>query len=264
MDLATMFGMVVAFGLVTVAIGMGGSFTIFYDVPSLLIVIGGTLGAGFISYPMRTMLGALKIAINAFVQRPQDLQDVIGTLTRLAMIARRDGILALEKTMDEAAIDEFIKKGVQLTVDGQETKAIRTILGTEINSTQERHRQGADLFVQLGTFAPALGLIGTLIGLVQMLQHLSDPSVIGPAMSVALLTTFYGAIMANLLFNPIAGKLRARAEEEYLFKELVLEGIIAITVGDNPRMVEQKLQAFLAPRLRVSSFRSETKKSVEP
>ncbi len=167
----------------------------------------------------------------------------------MAGIARREGILALEANTNEMK-DEFMKKGMMLSVDGLEPSAIKDILDTEIVAIQERHKLGAEIFTSLGTFAPALGMIGTLIGLVQMLRTMEDPSTIGPAMAVALLTTFYGAVMANILFLPIAGKLKNRSGEEVLIKELMTEGIISIAKGENPRVIEQKLNAYLPPQLR--------------
>jgi chemotaxis protein MotA len=142
-----------------------------------------------------------------------------------------------------------------MAVDGLEPQSIREILETEIEFIRTRHRLGVDIFASMGAFAPAMGLIGTLIGLVQMLRSMEDPSSIGPAMALALITTFYGALMANLLFLPISGKLRTRSEEELFVKELMLEGVMAVTKGDNPRIVEQKLHAFLSPRLRKSSYK---------
>jgi len=148
-----------------------------------------------------------------------------------------------------------MRKGLQLSIDGLEPNAINEILNTEIISIQDRHRLGSDIFTTLGTFAPALGMIGTLIGLVQMLQTMEDPSSIGPAMAVALLTTFYGSLLANVVCLPIAGKLRNRSNQEVVAKELMAEGIKSIAKGDNPRLLEQKLNAFLPPQLRETSFK---------
>jgi chemotaxis protein MotA len=167
--------------------------------------------------------------------------------------ARRDGILALEAAIAEVD-DPFLTRGIQLAVDGQEPEAIEGILQTEIDKVRSRHKKGVDIMTTMGTFAPALGLIGTLIGLVGMLQNMSDPSSIGPQMAIALLTTFYGAMLANLVFNPLASKLRGRSEDEIEVKELGLQGILSIAAGDNPRVVEQRLHAFLRPKNRQSQF----------
>ena len=252
MDIATVLGVVSAFGLVIIAMLLGGSLIIFIDVTSLLIVVGGTIGAGLIAYPMGHMTGAAKIAQKAFLHTPTDSAELIKQMVDFSSKARREGILALEKEV-ESVKDEFMVQAIQLAVDGQESEAIENLLSNEIAFLKQRHKVGAEIFTTLGAFAPALGLIGTLIGLVQMLQSMDDPSAIGPAMAVALLTTFYGAVLANLVFNPIAEKLKNRSSEEVLVKELILEGILAISIGDNPRLVEQKLKTFLAPNMRAES-----------
>lgn len=253
MDKATIIGIMAAFGLVIASIMMGGSAGAFFDVPSVLIVFGGTIGAGLICMPLKQITGAAKVAGNAFFERSKDPKNLVSNLVDFAGKARKEGILALESAAKEQD-DKFFQKALQLAVDGQSLDAIDDILTIEIEQIQQRHTIGAETFTTLGTFAPALGLIGTLIGLVQMLQSMDDPSSIGPAMAVALLTTFYGAILANLVFNPIAGKLKTRSKEEKLYKELILTGILSISAGDNPRIVEQKLLSFLAPRVRTSQF----------
>ncbi|MEW6669171.1 MAG: MotA/TolQ/ExbB proton channel family protein [Thermodesulfobacteriota bacterium] len=254
MDFATIVGIVCAFALVCSAIMLGGDIGLFFDVPSMMIVLGGTMGATLISYPLPDMLKVFKVVKNAFFHRAVTVQGMIAKFVTLAGIARREGILALESSMEEMR-DEFLKKGLQLSVDGLEPSSIREILGTEIVSIQERHKLGSEIFTTLGTFAPALGMIGTLIGLVQMLKTMDDPSTIGPSMAVALLTTFYGSILANLFCLPVAGKLRTRSNQEVLMKELMTEGILSIAKGDNPRIIEQKLNAYLPLQLRESAFR---------
>jgi len=253
MDIATLVGIVLSFALVLSAILMGGSLSIFINVPSMMIVIGGTIGATMINYPLPDILKVVNVVKKAFFMKNMKANELIAQFVELAGIARREGILALETKIGEMD-DEFMKKGMQLSVDGLEPAAIKEILETEIEAIQDRHKLGAEIFTTLGTFAPALGMIGTLIGLVQMLQTMSDPSTIGPAMAVALLTTFYGAVMANILFLPIAGKLKNRSSEEVMMKDLMTEGIISIAKGENPRVIEQKLNAYLPPQLRQSSF----------
>ncbi len=253
MDIATLVGIVLSFALVLSAIMMGGSLSIFINIPSVMIVVGGTLGATMINYPLPDILKVTKVVKNAFFMKKMTANELIATFVNLAGIARREGILALESKLNEME-DEFMKKGMQLSVDGLEPAAIKEILETEIDAIQDRHKLGAEIFTTMGTFAPALGMIGTLIGLVQMLQTMSDPSTIGPAMAVALLTTFYGAVMANILFLPIAGKLKNRSSEEVMIKELMTEGVISIAKGENPRVIEQKLNAYLPPNMRESSF----------
>jgi chemotaxis protein MotA len=253
MDIATVVGIVVSFALVLSAIVMGGSITLFINIPSMMIVIGGTLGATMINYPLPDILKVIKVVRNAFFHKQHTVKDTINQFVSLAGTARREGILALEASINEMN-DEFMQKGRQLSVDGLEPTSIREILDTEIVAIQDRHKLGADIFTTLGTFAPALGMIDTLIGLVQMLQTMEDPSTIGPAMAVALLTTFYGALMANVLCLPIAGKLKNRSKAEVMMKDLMAEGIMSIAKGDNPRLLEQKLNAFLPPQMRESSF----------
>ncbi len=253
MDIATLVGIISAFSLVITAITMGGSITLFINIPSMMIVVGGTLGATMINYPLPDILKVFKVVKNAFFHEKYTAKDLIASFVSLAGTARREGILALESAIGEIN-DDFMKKGLQLSVDGLEPTSIREILNTEIDSIRDRHGLGAEIFTTLGTFAPALGMIGTLIGLVQMLQTMNDPSTIGPAMAVALLTTFYGALIANVLCLPIAGKLKNRSNDEVMVKDLMTEGIVSIAKGDNPRILEQKLNAYLPPQLRETSF----------
>jgi chemotaxis protein MotA len=254
MDLATILGIFSAFGLVIVSIAMGGGLILFVNVPSLMIVIGGTIGATMINYPLKDVLGSIGVVKNAFFAGAiPAVEAVIKQFVNLGSKARREGILALESDVKEIK-DEFLKKGLQMAVDGLEPQSIQEILDTEVSYQRERHQLGAEVFSTMGSFAPAMGMIGTLIGLVQMLQTMDNPSTIGPAMAVALLTTFYGSIMANLVCMPIAGKLRSRSKEEALTKEMVIEGVLSLTRGENPRILEQKMLAFIAPKLRKSNF----------
>lgn len=253
MDLATVLGILSAFGLIVGSIASGSGLAAFINVPSVMIVIGGTVGATLIAFPMGEVFGVLGVIKNAFFCKLHNSTSVITQLVEFSSKARRDGILALESAVADLD-DHFMSRGIQLAVDGQEPDAIENILQTEIDKVRGRHKKGVDIMQTMGTFAPALGLIGTLIGLVGMLQNMSDPSSIGPQMAVALLTTFYGAILANIIFNPLAAKLRGRSEEEIELKELTLQGILAIAAGDNPRVVEQRLHAFLRPANRQSQF----------
>jgi chemotaxis protein MotA len=252
MDIATVLGIVSSFGLVVSAILMGGGLILFVDVPSLLIVVGGTLGVTMINYPLREVLGVVKVVKNVFFSEAASTATIIKQFADFSNKARREGILALESELEKVN-EEFLKKGIQLSIDGLEPNAIREILETEISNVQDRHKLGAEVFTTMGTYSPALGMVGTLIGLVQMLQSMSDPSSIGPAMAVALLTTFYGAIIANIICLPMAGKLKTRSTQEVLVKEMMIEGVICLSNGENPRIVEQKLMAFLAPAQRQTS-----------
>ncbi len=253
MDIATFCGIFSAFGLVILAIYLGGGLNLFFNFPSFLIVLGGTVGATLINYPFKDVVGAFSVLKHVFLSKKQSTGTIIKMFIEYAQKARREGILALE--YDVAAIeDPFFKKGVQLSIDGLEPDDIQEILLTEITFLKERHQLGAEIFSTMGAFSPALGMIGTLIGLVQMLQSMNDPSRIGPAMAVALLTTFYGSILANLVFLPVAGKLRTRSREEAQKCEMMMTGVIALSNGDNPRILEQKMMVYLPPKMRISNF----------
>ena len=252
MDIATVLGLISALGLVSVAILSGGDFGLFINIPSVLIVGGGTIGATLVNYSFKEVLGSISVGMKAFFGKVPSAPSMIPKFLELSSMARKDGLLALEGAMGNLS-DPFFSKGLQLVVDGLEPAAIEDVLQAEIDSLRDRHRLGAEVFSTMGTFAPALGLIGTLIGLVQMLANMSDPSNIGPAMAVALLTTFYGALLANLIFLPIAGKLRLRSSEEVQVREITTEGILCICNGVNPRILEQRLYAFLPPKLRAEA-----------
>ena len=252
MDIATVLGVFSAFGLVFLAIFMGGGIQLFINIQALMIVVGGTLGATMINYPLNEVFGVFSVVKKALFTKNIVSNDLIKIFMNFAHKSRKEGILALESELKQVK-DNFLIKGVQLSIDGLEPNEIRDILDTELDFIKSRHQLGAEIFTTMGAFAPALGMIGTLIGLVQMLQSMEDPSTIGPAMAVALLTTFYGSIMANIVCMPIAGKLRTRSREEALTKEITIQGIMSLSSGDNPRILEQKLQAFIPPNERRSS-----------
>lgn len=257
MDLATLIGIVSAFALVIASIMMGSGLGLFIDVPSVMIVMGGTLGATMIHYPLKDVLGVFRVVKNVFLSKVWSMQELIDRFVEFSKKSRRDGLLALERDL-WGLNDNFLARGLQLAVDGMEPDSIREILETEIDCQQERHRLGAEILSTMATFFPAMGMIGTLIGLIQMLKTMEDPGTIGPAMALALVTTFYGALGANLICLPMAGKLRKRSQEETMIKEMVIAGIVAIVNGENPRIVEQKLHAFLPPHLRESRFQEGT------
>ncbi len=249
MDIATILGVISAFGLMCIAISMGGGIQLFINIPALMIVVGGTLGATMINYPVKDVLGVFKVVKKALFAKKISVTELIKRFVTFAKKSRKEGILTLEDDIKDVS-DEFLRKGVQLAIDGLEPQEIGEILETEIDFVRSRHQLGAEIFTTMGTFSPALGMIGTLIGLVQMLQTMDDASKIGPAMAVALLTTFYGSIMANIVCLPIAGKLRTRSKEEVLTNEMAIQGIASLSNGDNPRILEQKLQAFIPPNQR--------------
>jgi len=255
MDIATFLGMICSFAFIIIAMTMGqyGSwferFAIFIDIPSIFIVFGGTIGAALTSTPI-TVVGNLGQTMkNAFLSKNNDTEIVIDQFMDYANRARREGILALESAIRDIPGD-YLKKGLQLTVDGLEPEVIESIMNAEIENMETRHQSGIGVIDALATFAPALGMIGTVIGLVRMLKTLDDPSTIGPAMAIALITTFYGAILANLVFIPLANKLRTRSAEEVQLMEMQLEGILSIARGENPRLIQEKLSAYLPPKQR--------------
>ncbi len=207
------------------------------------------MGATLLNYPLSEVLGVFGVVKNVLIQRSTEASRLIQIIVDIAKQARRKGILSCESAIKEID-DPFLANGLQLAIDGMETSSIEEIMRTEIQFLEERHKLGAEIFDTMGTFAPAVGMLGTIIGLVQMLMQMQDPSQIGAPMAVALLTTFYGTLLANLLFLPISGKLRTRSKQEILEKQMVVEGIVAIQSGDNYRIVEEKLKAFLSPKYR--------------
>lgn len=249
MDIATLIGILVSFGLVIISIMIGGEGTWFINAPSVMIVFGGTMGATLLAYPLADVLSVFKVAKHVFMHKSHSVSELIPMIAGFAKKARQEGILSFESQLADIE-DPFLVQGIQMAIDGMETSAIEDVMTTEIYYLEERHRLGADIFSTMGAFAPAVGMLGTIIGLVQMLMQMEDPSQIGAPMAVALLTTFYGTILANLLFLPVAGKLKTRSKQEILLKQMMLQGVVSIQSGDNHRVVEQKLKAFIAPRAR--------------
>ncbi len=253
MDLATIIGLVMTLSLLFGAMAMGVGIGPYLDVPSMLIVFGGTTGTLLIGFKMEQIKGLgsyFKIAINP---PKEDFLELIRKMVQYSTKARRDGILALENDANNES-NEFLKKGLSMAVDGSEPDTIRDLLEIDMDQTASRHKTNASIFDQMGGFAGSMGMIGTLIGLVAMLLNMADPSAIGPAMAVALLTTLYGAMIGNIIGAPIANLLGIRDGDEMLAKTLILEGIMAIQSGDNPRTLEAKLLSFLPPKERESQF----------
>ncbi len=246
MDLATLLGITLGAGLLLGSIILGGEVNLFWNPSGLMIVLGGTIAALFVNFPLKNVLGVLPLVRVAFTQGSRSPKAVIDTLVDFAESSRREGLLALEDKAQELD-EEFLQKGIQLVVDGTEPELVRSILEIELAFLEQRHKTGQKVFEQMGAIAPAFGMIGTLIGLIQMLQELDDPDQVGSGMAVALLTTLYGAVAANLVFLPIAGKLAVKSDEEIVIREIMIEGILSIQAGENPRIVEEKLKAFLAP-----------------
>ncbi|MCK5569839.1 MAG: MotA/TolQ/ExbB proton channel family protein, partial [Spirochaetes bacterium] len=252
MDIATLGGLgigafFVILGIV-IAGGMGGLFS-FINIPSVLITVGGSFGAIMVANSISRVFSLMKIMMNAIKTKPMETGRIISMIVTFSEKARREGLLALEDDLDELE-DEFLRKGIQLVVDGTDPEIIRNIMETELNNMISRHQDGIKIFEDWGAFAPAFGMIGTLIGLILMLSNIEDKSAIGPGMSTALITTLYGAFLANLVFLPIAAKLTYVDKQEVLLREIMIEGTLSIQSGDNPRIVKEKLVSFLTPEMR--------------
>ncbi|NLM03875.1 MAG: flagellar motor protein [Clostridiales bacterium] len=249
MDIATILGIISGIVFVTWGILLDGDLASFVDMPSVMIVFGGTIAATLVAYPLSKVIEAFKIASHAFTSHDTEPEEIIDTIIGLANTARKEGLLALEEAADEIE-EDFLKKGVMLIVDGTDPELVRNMLETELSFIEERHSEGQGIFEAMGAYSPAYGMIGTLIGLINMLKRLDDPSAIGPSMAVALVTTFYGSMLANLVFLPLANKLKLRSREEILRKEIMVEGLLSIQAGENPRIIEEKIKAFLPPKQR--------------
>jgi chemotaxis protein MotA len=249
MDLATIVGMIGAIGFIVMAMVQGGDIGMFINVPSILIVFCGSLFVVLSQFSLGQFLGAGKIAAKAFMFKIEAPEELIHKVVEMADAARKGGFLALE----EAQIDNpFMQKGVDMLVDGHDVEVVRETLSKDISMTTQRHEFGATIFKALGDIAPAMGMIGTLIGLVAMLSNMDDPKSIGPAMAVALLTTLYGAFLANIICLPISAKLNVRSHEEKVNQSLVLDGILGIADGQNPRVIDGILKSYLAESKRAT------------
>ena len=246
MDLATLLGAAAGLVLVLLAIVRNGSLLSFIDPVALAITLGGTLAATLIHYPFHRVKAALAALRTVLRPGANASADLVRTMVEYAAQARLEGLLVLEGEAERAE-DPFLRKGLQLVVDGVDPVDVRAILENELTSMEQRHKQVAGVFDTMAQLAPAFGLVGTLISLVQVMQRMDDPGSMGAAMAVALLATFYGVLLANLLFQPVAGKLKVRSREEVQRRELVLEGLLALQAGDTPGLLEEKLNSFLAP-----------------
>ncbi|MCL2840808.1 MAG: motility protein A [Defluviitaleaceae bacterium] len=256
MELGSLIGLIVGAILIIVSILILGEWAPsalgeFVDAPSILIVVGGSIAAGMISVKMKNFVSSLK-AFGKILKPPVlNPAGAIDTIVQLANTARKEGVLALEESAANME-DQFLKKGIMLIVDGTDPELVKGIMETELNYTEERHGAIAVFYENLAAYAPAWGMMGTMIGLVLMLGQLEDPDALGPMMAVALITTFYGAIVANYICNPAASKLKDISKEEILFKTVMVEGMLSIQAGENPRIIEEKLKSFLAPAMRSS------------
>ena len=250
MDFATIIGLVVGLGLMIFGIVTGddgfAALTNFLHGQSALITFGGAFGATLVSNSLADFLNGIKGIKMALRQTKNDQTEVIKKIIELSNVARKEGLLALEDAASDLD-DAFMKKGIFLIVDGTEPDLVRAILETELTCIEDRHKKVSSFWETVAAMGPAWGMIGTLIGLINMLKHLEDVSTVGPNMSTALITTFYGSLLANWLALPIASKLKANNAEEITMKEVVIEGLLSIQAGENPRVIEEKLKSFLAP-----------------
>ncbi|OXY80895.1 flagellar motor protein PomA [Oceanimonas doudoroffii] len=247
MDLATLIGLIGGFAFVAMAMILGGSITMYVDVPSIFIVFAGSLFVVMMKFNLGQFLGAAKVAAKAFMFKLEKPEELIERVVDLADAARKGGFLALE----EAQItNPFLQKAVNMLVDGHDQGVVKAALEKDIDLNAERQEQGAKIFRALGDVAPAMGMIGTLIGLVAMLANMDDPKAIGPAMAIALLTTLYGAMLANMVALPIADKLDLRSEEERLNRTLIMDAVLGIQDGQNPRVLQGLLENYLAENKR--------------
>jgi chemotaxis protein MotA len=246
-DIATLVGLLGGFGIIIGAIASGGDVLLFVNVPSLLIVIGGTFMVTLMQVSLGDFLGSFAIGMKAFFYKVDDPKALIEEAVQLADVARKNGLLALE---GQEISNDFMKRGIGLCVDGHDPALVQKMLVRDIDLTIGRHEVGQRMFRNMATMAPAMGMIGTLVGLVQMLANMSDPASIGPAMAVALLTTLYGAVIANAFAQPLADKLARATELEKINKHLIIETISGIQEGMNPKVLEQLLSTFLPPKKR--------------
>lgn len=245
MDLATIIGVIFGFVVIGWAMLLGGSLRIFWHMPAMAITIGGMLCATLIHFSLPQFLRVFSVIKKTIITKVPSSSELIQKMVNYAAINRRDGALALEQEFSKIN-DVFLIKGLQMIVDGQDPEEIREFMSLEIQYLQERHSNGKKILEFMGSASPAFGMIGTLIGLVQMLRNLNSPDQIGSGMAVALITTFYGALAANLIFLPLAGKLGLYSKAETIAKEMIVEGICAIAKGDNPTAVREKLQVFVS------------------
>lgn len=247
MDLATLLGFLAAWGLIIATIALGSGAMVFVNVPSLMIVIGGAIAVVLMRFTLAQFIGSIKTAMKAFLYKAESPEDLITSVVELATIARKEGLLALENQEVENPV---LAKGITMLVDGHEPAVVKKSLTTEMNETISRHKIGQDIFKQIGDAGPAMGMIGTLVGLVQMLSNMSDPKSIGPAMAVALLTTLYGAMLANMFALPVSDKLSLRSAEEATNKNIIIESVIGIQEGQNPKVLDDLLKNYLPPSKR--------------
>jgi len=246
-DLATLVGILGAFGVISGAMVMSGGVGLYVDIPSLMIVFVGTIFVVLMKFSLAQFLGCFKVAGKAFMFKLVAPVDLIEEVVSLADDARKNGLLALE---GKEVSDDFLQAGITLLVDGHDPEVVKNLMTKDMNETVKRHDIGSQIWKQMGDVAPAMGMVGTLIGLVAMLSNMSDPASIGPAMAVALLTTLYGAMLANMVALPISDKVALRREEESRIKNMIIDAIMGIQAGQNPRVIDSMLRNYLPARSR--------------
>ncbi|MEN6314615.1 MAG: motility protein A [Clostridiaceae bacterium] len=262
MDLATVIGITFGTFCLVVSILLSGKLQSFFDVPSIFITVGGGLASTLIQYKLKDFLKIFKLIGLAFLNKSANALDTIALMVKLSEKTRREGLLAIESELEQIE-DPFIRRSLQLVVDGVESETIKDYMNMEISNLESRHSTGIAIFKSLASEFPAWGLIGTLIGLVLMLRSLDDPSTIGPSMAVSLITTFYGSVLANFICIPVAEKLQRNSDNEVHIKEMVAEAVISIQAGENPKMMEHKLRVFLSPDERDAEIKKDTSETKE-
>ncbi|MCH7755631.1 motility protein A [candidate division KSB1 bacterium] len=246
MDKGTLIGIGAGLGLVIVSMSMGGGVAAFIDIPSLMIVLGGTIAATLVNFPMGDVIGVMKVTQKVIKEEIMPSSKYIDQIVDISKKARTNGLLAIEEDLNNVD-EDFMRVTLQHVVNGTENEDLGKLMDAELAIMTQRHKIGQRMYSAMGTYAPAFGMIGTLIGLIQMLQNLEDPASVGPGMAMAMITTFYGALFANLFFLPMAGKLKLRSEQEIQFKEMLLMGVMAIQAEESPRVIQSKLVTYLTP-----------------
>ncbi len=261
MDLGSILGLVLGVACVIISIFIGdGELMSYWDPPSVFITVGGGICSTLINYRLRDVINVYKLCVHIFTDKKASPRETIDMLVKLSEKTRREGLLSIEPELEQME-DPFIRQSLQLVVDGIESETIKDFMDTEIDNLQARHGKGQAIFNMMGAIFPAWGMIGTLIGLINLLLKLDDPAQIGPSMSVALVTTFYGSVLSNFICIPMAGKLKLKSDEEVHRMEMIAEAVISIQAGENPKMLEQKLKIFLTPEQRKEDNRKKAEDS---
>ncbi len=245
MDLASFIG--IGLALIAIITGMGADVGLFLDMTSIILVLGGTIGSLFIAYPMERVINIFKIMMSIFFYKPYNMNETIKALVTSSEKARREGLLSLEQDVEKVQ-DPFMKKGLQMVVDGIDPELLKSMLETDLDLREDEGMMQRNMFAYAATVSPSFGMVGTLIGLVRMLGHLNDPSTVGPSFAIALTTTFFGAFFAYVFFMPMSEKLSRRLQMEMRYRRMILEGVLSIQAGDNPRILEEKLKGFLTEK----------------